>query len=187
MVRRNLVIEFAVVILILTAEATLGASAAEAQKLIVRRVPRSVPMQSTSNGQLSVTVVSLAANAPLMGTAGSTVMDIGTVSYAGSRNSNVSIERKKNSFVVTTAFGLAVTDATHQAHFATVSAFVSGQNPRLTYRIDGRRLESAPTVVVPQVAVGSTTRHRLEVEIPNSLTEQDANLQIALQFEVMPN
>jgi hypothetical protein len=181
-------VTFGVIVLIFMVEASIVAFAGGKQKVVVRPGARSIPMNATTSGELSVSVVSLAASAPLPGAAkGSEVLNLGTVSYAGAHNANVTVEQHKSSFIVITTFGLLVKDSSSHAGFATVSAFVAGANTQLTYSVDGRKLSSTPTVVVPQATVGGVSRHRLEVEIPNSLTERSAEQQVALQFEVMAN
>jgi hypothetical protein len=176
-------------VLIFLAEAAVSAFAGGAPKVVVRPGGHSIPMQATASGALSVGIVDLSATPSLTSKAavGGEVLDLGTVSYAGSKNSNVSVEQHHGSFTVTTAFGLQVRDSSQLAHFATVSAFVVGSSSQLTYIVDGRKLSSTPTVIVPHLAVGGVTRHRLEVEVPTSLTERNAQQQVALQFEVTPN
>lgn len=182
------VLKLGVVVLNLVAWASIWAHAEGMQKVIVRSGTRPIPMQAATSGNLSVSVVNLGTNSLLPGTAiGPAVLDLGSVSYAGSHNSNVVIEQKKNSFVVTTAFGLLVTDASRRAGFATVSAYASNQSLQLTYRVDGRKLSSTPTVISSRHPIGGVSRHNLEVEVPNSLTERFAQQQVALQFEVTPN
>jgi hypothetical protein len=179
---------FGVTVLIFMVGASVVAFAGGMQKVVVRPGSRSIPMQATASGELSVSVVNLAASTSLHAApAGAGVLDFGSVSYSGSHNADVTVEQRKDSFIVTTAFGLLVKGSLRRASFATVSAFVSGANPQLTYRVDGRKLSSTPTVIVPQAAVGGVSRHRLEVEIPLSLSERNAQQQVALQFEVMPN
>jgi hypothetical protein len=182
------VLKLGVVVLVFMAGVSIVALAGGMQKVIVRPGTRPIPMQASASGNLSVSVVNLTTNALLPGTtAGPAVLDLGSVSYAGSHNSNIITEQKKNSFVVTTTFGLLVKDTSRHTGFATVSAYVSSQSLQLTYRVDGRKLSSIPTVISVRHPIGGVSRHNLEVEIPNSLTERFAQQQVALQFEVTPN
>lgn len=166
------------------------ASAAPAGKIpkVVHSHIRSTSLKTTAGGTLSVAVVSLAANTSLNDPlGGSAVLDLGTVSYSGTHRSEVNIARRKDSFTAGADFGLLVKDTARQTNFATVSAWVAGADQRLNYWVDGQRLGPAPVVIAPHAAVGGVTRHQLMVEIPNSLTERSAQLQVALQFEVTPN
>jgi hypothetical protein len=131
--------------------------------------------------------VNLANGAPLAGGAVSASIDLGTVSYSGTRTAGVTIEQRASSFVAETEFGLQINDSSHQSHFATVMAYLSGPPTLLIYRVDGKTLGSVPVVVAGQSQVGRMSRHRFEVEVPNSVTERNAQQQAAVQFEVMPN
>lgn len=157
------------------------------QKGASGRGTRSFLLSTTSSSTLSVSVVNLAASAPLTGAAATSLIDLGAVSYGGSHTAGVTIKQRKSSFVVGTTFGLQINDSSSQARFATVMAYISGPPSPLIYRIDGKTLGSAPVLVAPRNVVGSVSRHRLEIEIPNSVTERNAQQQAAVQFEVMPN
>lgn len=148
---------------------------------------RSILLGAAPGGGLTVSVVNLTTSAPLMGAATAASLNLGAVSYGGSHSPGVTIEQRKSGFIVGTAFGLQVNDSSHQARFATVMAYISGPPTPLTYRIDGRTLGSVPVVVAPRMIVGAISRHNLEVEVPGSVSERNANQQAALQFEVLQN
>jgi hypothetical protein len=179
---------YGLIVLTFVAGAGEPVLAAGMQKVVVRPRPRSVPMQAMASGGLSISVVNLNANAGLNGArAGTAVLDLGSVSYAGFHTADVTVERRKNSFIVTTVFGLLVQDPSHHTQYATVSAFVTGANPEVVYSIDDRKLSSTPTVIVPRSAIGEVSKHTLQVEISTSLTERSALQDVAMQFEVAPN
>ena len=146
-------------------------------------------MQSQGQGSLSVAFVSAPDGATLTGGAsGQRVLNLGSVSYAaGSRTPNVQLRSSGGGFVVATRFGLSVQDPSHR--FSSVVVLVSMALPDrfFTLRLDGVKLGTTPQLIQGRVRVGTTFEHRLEIEVPASLTEKNSQLHNAILFEVIPN
>lgn len=160
-----------------------------AQHAVKRTSSPVVNMQSQGQGSLSVAFVSAPDGAALAGGAsGQRVLNLGTVSYAaGPRTPNVQVRAGNGGFVVATRFGLSVQDPSR--HFSSASVLVSMAlpDPFFTLRLDGVKLGTTPQVIQGHVRVGATFEHRLEIEVPASLTEKNSQLQNAILFEVIPN
>jgi hypothetical protein len=146
-------------------------------------------MQSQGQGSLSVAFVSAPDGAALVGGAsGQRVLNLGTVSYAaGPRTPNVQTHARDGGFVVATRFGLSVQDPSQRFSSAAVLASMALPDPFFTLRLDGVRLGTTPQVIQGQVRVGITFEHRLEIEVPASLTEKNSQLENAILFQVIPN
>ena len=112
-------------------------------------------------------------------------LQLGAVSYAGARTANVEVRRHATSFVVATRFGLLVRGDPSQFQRAMVSASVNAGSPYLV-SLDGERLGPTPQIVMASAAVGTVSQHRLEIEVPNSLTEKSAVAPSVIQLEVVP-
>jgi len=54
-------------------------------------------------------------------------------------------------------------------------------------RLDGLKLGATPQVVQGQLRLGVMTQHRLEIEVPSSVTEKNSQLQNAIVFQVIAN
>jgi hypothetical protein len=80
------------------------------------------------------------------------------------------IQRQKDSFVVSTTFGLRIgLSISHLAGTATVSAYLLNANPSQTVWVDGVRLSMTPGIIGRQVSYGVVTEHILKIEIPISI------------------
>ena len=53
--------------------------------------------------------------------------------------------------------------------------------------LDGIRLGTVPQIIHGQLRIGPVSSHLLEIEVPTSLTEQNAQLHNAIIFQVIPN
>jgi hypothetical protein len=146
-------------------------------------------MQSQSQGTLAVAFISSPDGAALSGAApGRGALNLGTVSYAsGARTSNVQMRHLDGRFVVATRFGMSIQDASQRFSTATVLASMALPEPHFTLRLDGMKLETTPQVIQGRVRVGETLQHRLEIEVPTSLTEKNSQLQNAIVFQIIPN
>lgn len=142
-------------------------------------------MQAQGTGGISVSFVSLPDGANM---AGQGVLDLGPVSYSRvSRSANVQLQTLADRFIVSTKVGVALQDATH--HFATATLLASLAYPDSGHvlRLDGVRLSRVPQVIQGRAPVGKTSGYRLEIEVPTSLTEKNAELHNAIIFQVVPN
>lgn len=146
-------------------------------------------MQSQSQGSLTVSFIASPEGAALSSVApGRGGLNLGTVSYAsGSRTSNVQMRHLDGRFVVGTRFGMKIQDPAQRFSSATVLASMALPEPHFTLRLDGMKLETTPQVIQGRVRVGETLQHRLEIEVPTSLTEKNSQLQNAIIFQVVPN
>ena len=146
-------------------------------------------MQAQGSGSLSVQFVAAPDGAALAGgTSGQRSLNLGSVSYnTGSRMANVQTRSMQGRFVVSTKFGLQIQDSSRQFSSATVLAAVAFPSPAYTVRLDGLKLETIPQLIQGQARIGLILQHRLEIEVPTSLTEKNSEIQNAIVFQVIPN
>jgi hypothetical protein len=146
-------------------------------------------MRAQTLGTLSVSLVTAPDGAPLNGgNPTQRTLNLGTVSYNGLTTvPNVTVTRQATSFLVTTRFGLAVQDSTQQVSTATILVGLAAPELFFTLRVDGLTLSPTPQVVQGQARVGTTMEHRLDIQIPTSVTERNSQLQNALLFQVIAN
>ncbi|HEU4416312.1 MAG TPA: hypothetical protein VFT65_16105 [Candidatus Angelobacter sp.] len=146
-------------------------------------------MQSQSQGAISVSFVSAPDGAALNGGAsGQRSLNLGTVSRAsGAQSANVQVQQFSGHFLVSTRFGLNVQDGSQHATSATILAALAVPDANYTFRLDGVTLETQPQLVQGQARVGSTFMHRLEIDVPASLTEKNSQLHNAIIFQIIPN
>jgi hypothetical protein len=99
------------------------------------------------------------------------VLDLGSFSYFPRADVNgAEIQRHKDSFSVSTRFGLRVGPSNnHHAGTATVSAFLLSPNLLRTVWVDGVRLSMTPLIIGRQVFYGSVTEHTLKITVPISM------------------
>ncbi|HYX53915.1 MAG TPA: hypothetical protein VE783_10735 [Candidatus Limnocylindrales bacterium] len=146
-------------------------------------------MRAQTLGTLSVSLVPAPDGAPLSGgNPAQRSLNLGTVSYNGlSTVPNVTVTTQVGSFLVTTRFAIAIQDATQQVSAATVLVGLAAPESFFTLRLDSLTLSPTPQVVQAQAKVGSTIEHRLDVQVPTSLTERNSQLQNTLLFQVIAN
>ncbi len=146
-------------------------------------------MQAQGQGSLTVAFVSAPEGAVLTGGGqGQAGLNLGTVSYvSGSRMANVQMRRLEGRFIVGTQFGLSIQGPGQRFSSATVLASMAAPETLFTLRLDGLKLETTPQVIQGQARLGATFEHRLEIEVPTSLTEKNSQLQNAIIFQVVPN
>ena len=146
-------------------------------------------LQAQEAGAISVSFTGLPDGAPLApGSPGQRLLDLGAVSAgAGSRTPNVQVRRLKDRLVVATRFGLNIQDPAR--HFVTATIMASLAYPDYNHAVwlDGVKLSTAPQIVQGQAPVGGASAHRLEIEVPDTLTEKNSGLNNAIIFQVMPN
>ncbi len=160
------------------------------RKTASKHTPTTVlSLQSQSAGAISVAFVSAPDGAALTGGAsGQRTLDLGTTSYGGgTRTANVQMQKFPGRFVVSTKFGLSIQDGEQHFTSATVLAALAFPDPAYTFRLDGVKLEPVPQMVQGQAKIGTTFQHRLEIEVPSSITEKNAQVHNAIIFQVIPN
>lgn len=146
-------------------------------------------MKSATEGTISVSFVSAPDGAALTGGAsGQRSLDLGTVSHAaGALNRNVQVQKLPGRFTVSTKFGLSIQDGSQHATTATVLAALAIPDSSFTFRLDGITLQPAPQLLQNQARVGPTFMHRLEIDVPASVTEKNSQLHNAIIFQIIPN
>jgi hypothetical protein len=98
------------------------------------------------------------------------VLDLGTVSYFGRANGTGSdIHQQKDSFSVSTKFGLCIASSSHHSGTVTVSAFLHSSNPIKMLWVDGVQLSTTPAVIARQIPYDAITEHALKIVIPVSV------------------
>lgn len=144
-----------------------------------------ISMQAQGSGGISVAFVSLPDG---VNVTGQHVLDIGTVAYASHpRSGNVQVNNLKDRFVVSTKVGLALQDPALHVATATVLASLAFPDAVHVLRLDGVRLSTVPQIIEVRTPVGKTSAHRLEIEVPTSLTEKNAELHNSIIFQVVPD
>jgi hypothetical protein len=143
--------------------------------------PHAIPAHRHSllPGAASVTVVQLPGGASLQSMAGAAVAELGTVS-SNARNvaPGIAIVRRAKSYLVRTAIGLQ----TSGSGTASLEAFLDSMPAGIVVRVDGVQLTTSPQVFAANVPAGVVTHHRIELEIPNSLSPGMVPSEIPLEF-----
>lgn len=154
-----------------------------------RASPTVLAMRSEAAGALSMSFSSAPNGARLnSGTAGQGSLDLGAASYGGGAfNPNVSIHKSQGRFVVSTRFGITVQENSTGVTTATVMAALAIPEPSFVLRLDGIILKTTPQVIQGNTQLGVITQHRLEIEVPASVTEKDSQLHNAILFQVIAN
>ena len=148
-----------------------------------------ISMKSATEGTISVSFVSAPDGAALIGGAsGQRSLDLGAVSHAGgSQNPYVQVQKLPGHFVVATKFGLSIQHGPQHSSTATVLAALAAPDPSFTFRLDGITLQPAPQLLQGQARVGPTLIHRLEIDVPASVTEKNSQVHNAIIFQIIPN
>jgi hypothetical protein len=107
------------------------------------------------------------------------IADLGTVSGAESSIAGVQVVHGIRSYKVTTTIGLrATSDGTQQP--ITLQAYLDDVLSGITVRLDGVQLGTMPQIFADNVPLGTVTRHRLEIDIPNVMpsTQLPSDIQL---------
>jgi hypothetical protein len=154
-----------------------------------KRTSTAISMKSETEGTISVSFASAPDGAALTGGAsGQRSLNLGTVSNAsGAQTANVQVQKLPGRFVVTTRFGMSIQNGSQHATSAAVLAALAVPDTAYIFRLDGIALETVPQLVQGQARIGPTITHRLEIEVPTSLTEKNSQLHNAIIFQVIPN
>jgi hypothetical protein len=182
-------IKLCYVLTLLTLGSSLFRADGWAQRKGSRTSPKVLTMQSQSSGSVSAELSSTADGAAVaLGPSGRQALDLGTVSYGtGARAANVQISKRADGFVVTTKFGLTIQDTSQRFSTAVVMASVAFADNIYGISVDGVRLATTPQVIQAQARVGPAQQHRLEIHVPASATEKNAQLHTLIVFQVVPN
>jgi len=158
-------------------------------KSAVKRTSSAISMKSASEGAISVSFVSAPDGAALTGgTSGQRGLNLGTVSLAsGAQTANVQMQKLPGRFVVSTRFGMSIQAGPQTATTAAVLAALTVPDPVYTFRLDGITLQTVPQLLQGQARMGTIIMHRLEIEVPTSITEKNSQLNNAIIFQVIPN
>jgi hypothetical protein len=159
------------------------------RKSATKRTSSTISMKSATEGAISVSFVSAPDGAALTGgTSGQRSLNLGTVSHAGgAQAANVQVKKLPGRFVVSTRFGLSIQAGSQTTTTAAVLAALTVPDPAYTFRLDGITLQTVPQLLPSQARMGTTVMHRLEIEVPTSLTEKNSQLHNAIIFQVIPN
>lgn len=151
--------------------------------------PTVLVMRSQATGSLSVKFTNAPDGAHLAGgTTGQGTLDLGTASFAGGAYaSNVNIRKSRDRFTVSTNFGLTIQTNSSATATATVMAGLAVPEHAFVLRLDGVTLGTTPQIVQGQTKLGQPTQHRLEIDVPTTLTEKDSQLHNAILFQVIAN
>jgi hypothetical protein len=142
-------------------------------------------MSAQASGGLSVAIVGLSDGARIDG---GRSLDLGTVSYGGSsRNQNVEVRSAGGRIVVSTSVGLSLQDPSRHLSAATLLASQALPESAYVLWLDGVRLTTVPQIIEAGVPVGKTSVHRLQIDVPGSLTEKSPGLHNSILFQVVPN
>ena len=155
-------------------------------KAQVRPAPKAVVnMAAQGAGGLSLAIVDLGDG---IKAAGRGTLDLGAVSYgSSSRSANVEVRSSAGHMVVSTKVGLSLKDPA--GHLTAATLLASQVLPESAYvlRLDGIRLTTTPQIIQSRVLVGQISAHRLEIEVPGSVTEKNPGLHNSIIFQVVPN
>ena len=152
-----------------------------------KRTPTVVSMRSQAEGALTVSFANASDGVPLSGTSTQRILDLGSASYNGASGRNVSLTKFPGRFVVATRFGLSVQDNSQHAGTATILAALLTPDPAFVFRVDGLTLAPIPQIIQPQAKIGTVSQHKLEIEVPSSVTEKGSRISNAIIFQVIAN
>ena len=119
---------------------------------------------------------------------GFATLDLGSVSYGvGSNSPRTKVGRLADRLVVTTDFELNIAD--NSLHAASAMLLAATAFPENVYvvSVDGVKLQATPQMVQASVPLGRSSLHRLQIEIPNTVTEKDSQFHNSIVFQVIPN
>jgi hypothetical protein len=167
----------------------LSVAHASSQPRPLSRPGAAAKKSSIPQGSIAVNLVALPGSSALSASStGQGTMSLGKVpSGVGTPTKGVAIDRRANSTVVRTSFGIRLDDAGVAAGSATLSAFLFHPDPRCDISVDGVKLGATAHVIQASVGYGVITPHRLEIEIPSSVPESQGDLANSIVFLAIPN
>jgi hypothetical protein len=114
------------------------------------------------------------------------VLNLGSISYFGRADEiGPDIHQQKDSFSVSTKFGLCLASSAHRPGTTTVRAFLQSSAPINQLWVDGVRLSTTPAVIGRQIPYDAITEHVLKVVIPVSMPA--GHLLDSIGMTVTPN
>ncbi len=78
--------------------------------------------------------------------------------------------------VVRTVFGIRLESSVVSQGSASLSAVLYNSDPRCQVFLDGIKLEATPRLIQHGVRYWAVNQHRLEIEVPNTITESQGNI-----------
>jgi hypothetical protein len=152
--------------------------------------PRRPPMRRVAvaarEGSMSLAFVDLSGGSRLATGGPAASLDFGLVSRAGSTRNDVVVTLKENGFVITARFGIVVHDSATIPRTATLMAALPPRVGRVRVSIDGVELDTAGRMIAAHLIPERPTMHRLQVDVPNDLTEANAQLFDNVLFTLIP-
>jgi len=165
--------------------ATALLAVASAQTVRPSEAPAGKVVRKSGDTALWLTFVPFPKGAPVRSIAGQGTLDLGRVSYlTGSSEEGVQVTRRKQTFTVSTRFGLQV-GAPNLQGTAKLVGLLSQAHPAIRVAVDGVELSTAPQIIQMAVRFGVVTEHRLEIEIPVSMPDAAAQVANAISFVVV--
>lgn len=144
-----------------------------------------INMKTQEAGGLSVAFVDLPDGPNITG---NRALDLGNVSYTGHpQGTKVQVKPLADRFVVSAKFGMLVQDPSQHVSSATLMVALAYSDSSHALWLDGVRMSTALQTIPGICTVGKISAHRLEIEVPTSLTEKDAAVHNSIIFQVIPN
>ena len=148
---------------------------------------RSAIRDKASDAALWVNFVPVAKGARVRSISGQGALELGPLSYLnGASEEGVSIRRHARTFTVSTRFGLLVGDPSMHGT-AKLVAVLTQIDPAIRVAVDGVNLTSSPGVIQMAISYGVVTEHRLEIEIPTTMSGAAAQVANSIAFQVFAN
>jgi hypothetical protein len=146
-------------------------------------------MRKQTEGAISIGFAGIARGTQTArGALGYATLEFGSVSYGvGAKSPTTKVRRLPDRLVVTSEFGLNISDNSLHAASAMLLAATAYPENVYTVSVDGVRLQTTPQMVQANAPLGRTSLHRLQIEIPNTVTEKDSQFHNSIVFQVIPN
>jgi hypothetical protein len=159
---------------------------AQAQRRPVLPVPSGGAVARSAGSDSSISISLVPVNGGLLVPGGSTaqgMLQLGKVSAGtGAQNAGVVVERHLRAMVVRTEIGIRLDSHLTSNRPATLSAFLLNPDSRCSVLLDGVKLGPTPRLIQSGIRYGVVNQHRIEVEVPYTVTEAQGNLARNLGF-----
>jgi hypothetical protein len=167
-----------VIVLVLALWAVTAAEGQRKPRILVLSSPGAVRHSAGTDSAISISLVPLSGGALVPGSAtGQSTLQLGRVSSGGgSSTAGVVVDRHPHSMVVRTIFGIQLNNHGGAQGSASLSAFLLNSDPRCQVYLDGIKLESTPRLIQRGIRYMAVSQHRLEIEVPNTVTESQGNI-----------
>jgi hypothetical protein len=145
-------------------------------------VGRSIGEPLLNPGAIRVSIVQIPGGAAIQSAAGSAFAELGTVSAnVRSAAQGVAILRHPQSYIVVTEIGLRAASSNAAARLS-FQAFLDSPIAGVTVRIDGVTMSLNPQTFSIGQPANLITRHRMEVEILNTMNPGTLPAELPLEF-----